>query len=61
MCDLMMPGARKLEIGGREIGGWLTMHHREKSLMRCWKCLSRSKLNVVINSSLQILCECCFE
>ena len=36
-----MPGAKKIEIGYKEVGGWLTIKHKEESLYRCHQCLRR--------------------
>jgi hypothetical protein len=35
----MMPGSKKIEIGGTPAKGWLTLRHNERTLTRCNHCL----------------------
>jgi hypothetical protein len=34
----MMPGSKKLEIGGETHSGWFTLRHHERSLFKCNVC-----------------------
>ena len=45
----MMPGAKKLEIGGIGQTGWLSLTHQESTIRRCHKCLTFK--NLYIHSS----------
>lgn len=46
----MMPGARKLELGFKEMGGWLTLKHNHSDLTRCWHCLRRDQRKLYLNA-----------
>jgi N6-adenosine-specific RNA methylase IME4 len=57
--DLMMPGARKLEIGFKEFGGWFTLKHREESFARCHQCLRKDRRMLFYTADKEIKCEYC--
>lgn len=43
-----MPGAKKLEIGLKEVGGWLALRHHEDGILRCWKCLRKNQRDLFL-------------
>jgi hypothetical protein len=55
----MMPGARKLEIGFKEVGGWFTLKHKEESFVRCHQCLRKDRRTLFYTQNKSIKCEYC--
>ena len=56
-----MPGAKKLEIGYKEMGGWFTLKHVEESMVRCHQCFRRDSYKMFATMQLSVICEYCLD
>lgn len=57
-----MPGTKKLEIGFKEVGGWLTLKHREEArVTRCYQCLGRGLGGLYFDVGKRVVCGSCLE
>jgi hypothetical protein len=59
IADLMMPGAKKLEVGGASLKGWLSMKHHEYTLHRCGSCFKEERLYLEPHADAPVSCHKC--